>query len=566
MIAKVLLIYSLISGAILTLLWVVFRVAGLNRLTCHRLNRGILIAILLLSVSLPFVAFIDRPVAVAPVGIPAADEAAVAPVLEIGYFDPQPVDAPSVRLIDKATAVLPVIYIAGLSVSALWLLFALAGIALSIIKGEKRRIDSHTTLVVHSRKMTPFTWGRWIIISRDDLESNAEMLLAHESAHKVAVHWVDLLVCRMVACIDWYWLPAWFLSRDIAAVHEYQADRLVLNGGTDAVAYQMLLIHKAAPGFFTNIANPFNYSSLKNRIAMMQKKQSSARSRMRCLVMLPAAALAIYFSSASALAATVHSVLPEESDNATVAVNNVKAVAEAPVVVAALPEVSPENAQPSEPAAEASESVASVIELTMSDESAKRHLYVVDGVVTDLTDLTSLDNNKVRRINIDNSSDAVEKYGEAGRNGVVEVLTVNAPEAFAAEFEKKFENSTVLTSENAVRVVKRNVPGADQAEPVKVSPSYKGGDEKMYMFLAKNIRYPEEAVKNNIQGKIMVQFLVKADGTIDDVKALGENNDPNLEAEAIRVIKLMPAFNPGTIDGKPADMLHSLPISFKLQN
>ena len=87
----------------------------------------------------------------------------------------------------------------------------------------------------------------------------------------------------------------------------------------------------------------------------------------------------------------------------------------------------------------------------------------------------------------------------------------------------------------------------------------------MYMFLSRNIRYPEEAAKNNIQGRVVVQFVVKKDGSIGDVKVVRGVN-PDLDAEAIRVIKSMPDFEPGKMNGEPVNVWYTLPLSFKLQS
>lgn len=533
MTATILLIYSLISGAVLSLLWAVFRLAGIHRLTCHRLNRLLLVAILGVSALLPAVAFIERP-GPAPVGgvavevLPAAFEVA----------DPaEPSAAPTAapKLLDSVAGLLPTIYIIGLSLSALWLLSALVGVALAISAGEKRRIGRHATLVIHSRNISPFTWGRWIVISRADLSDNAEILLTHENAHRIAVHWLDLLAGRVVACIDWYWPTAWLLVRDLAAVHEYEADQSVLRRGSDAAAYQMLLIRKSSGGLFSNIANPFNYSSLKNRITMMQKKQSSARSRMRCLAMLPAAALVISLSAAPALASAVHSALPAPAPEDQV-----------PVVETYIRGVEKKA------------------------DGTPKQLVVVDGTVTAYENYKSLPKDKIVLISINHTSEAVEKYGEAAKDGAIEVITVDAPEDMQAAARERLAKSETLTADNAVKVRTRKVAatadttgGLSTAELTKQNPTYPGGDNALYKFLSMNIRYPEEAVRKNIQGRVIVRFIVGKDGSLDSIH-VAKGTDPLLDAEAVRVVKSIAKFIPGTENGKPVAMWYTLPIGFKL--
>jgi TonB family protein len=98
---------------------------------------------------------------------------------------------------------------------------------------------------------------------------------------------------------------------------------------------------------------------------------------------------------------------------------------------------------------------------------------------------------------------------------------------------------------------------------VEKMPSYPGGDDARIAFLVKNIKYPEQAKKNGIQGKVFVSFIVEADGSITDVKVL-RGIGGGCDEEATRVIKMMPKWNPGTDKGKPVRVQFNLPIKFAL--
>lgn len=99
-------------------------------------------------------------------------------------------------------------------------------------------------------------------------------------------------------------------------------------------------------------------------------------------------------------------------------------------------------------------------------------------------------------------------------------------------------------------------------EPDKM-PVFPGGDAALMNFLAQNINYPPSAVDNNIEGKVIVQFVVTRTGEIGEVKVV-RPVDPELDAEAVRVVKLLPKFIPGEMDGKPVNVWYILPVSFKL--
>jgi protein TonB len=102
-------------------------------------------------------------------------------------------------------------------------------------------------------------------------------------------------------------------------------------------------------------------------------------------------------------------------------------------------------------------------------------------------------------------------------------------------------------------------------ETVEQMPEYPGGVVEMMKFLQRNIQYPANAAKNEVEGRVILQFVVEKDGQIGDVKVV-RSVDPELDAEAMRVVKSMPNFIPGRQDGKPVAVLYTIPISFKLQS
>ena len=101
-------------------------------------------------------------------------------------------------------------------------------------------------------------------------------------------------------------------------------------------------------------------------------------------------------------------------------------------------------------------------------------------------------------------------------------------------------------------------------ESVEQMPEFPGGMEEMMKFLQQNIQYPASAAKNKVEGRVILQFVVEKDGQIGEVK-VARSVDPELDAEALRVVKSMPNFIPGRQDGKPVAVWYTIPISFKLQ-
>lgn len=99
---------------------------------------------------------------------------------------------------------------------------------------------------------------------------------------------------------------------------------------------------------------------------------------------------------------------------------------------------------------------------------------------------------------------------------------------------------------------------------VEEMPEFPGGESALMKYLIKNIKYPPEAREQNIQGKVVVKFIVTRVGKIDSVYVLKPIH-ASLDEEAIRVIKSMPDWKPGKQNGKAVNVYYSLPINFKLE-
>lgn len=98
---------------------------------------------------------------------------------------------------------------------------------------------------------------------------------------------------------------------------------------------------------------------------------------------------------------------------------------------------------------------------------------------------------------------------------------------------------------------------------VETMPQYPGGDTALMEFIAKNLVYPEKAVKENLYGRVILQFTVDKNGDIQDVVVV-RGVSPELDAEAIRVVKIMPRWIPGKQRGKTVAVKYTLPINFRL--
>ena len=125
-------------------------------------------------------------------------------------------------------------------------------------------------------------------------------------------------------------------------------------------------------------------------------------------------------------------------------------------------------------------------------------------------------------------------------------------------------NGEKKMSEIAKTVVPQEPVKGDVFTVVENPPQYPGGMKELMTFLGKNIQYPAEAHKNNIEGRVIVQFVVTKDGSVSDFKVI-RSVHPLLDAEALRVLSTMSKWTPGTQKGQPVNVKYIVPVGFKLQ-
>lgn len=101
-----------------------------------------------------------------------------------------------------------------------------------------------------------------------------------------------------------------------------------------------------------------------------------------------------------------------------------------------------------------------------------------------------------------------------------------------------------------------------EIDKVDEKPSFPGGESAMKSYLNSNVKYPVEAWENCIQGRVIVQFIIEKDGSISDVK-ISESVNPSFDREALRVVKAMPKWNPGKLQGIPARVKNEVPVVFR---
>lgn len=283
----------------------------------------------------------------------------------------------------------------------------------------------------------PFSFFGWIFMNPAAVkEDEISEILTHEMAHVKQHHSVDVLLAEMVSICCWMNPFAWLLKREVRLNLEFLADRKVMEAGFATKSYQYHLLGLAYNHKY-GLSNNFNFSHLKQRIIMMNKKKSNAAGHIKyALFVLPAFAL------------------------------------------------------------------------------------LVAG-------------------NISCSQDASQT-----EDAKEEVVAPVSPDAKEAPADSTAKEEVFMVAEQM--------------------PEFPGGMKELLKFLQENVKYPENAMKNNVQGRVIVQFVVEKDGTPTEFKVL-RSVDPDLDAEALRVMKAMPKWKPGMQKGQVVRVKFTVPVSFKLQ-
>ena len=284
---------SAISLAVLYLLYK----ATMSYETLHRLNRVVLLGVVVLAAVLPLCEIkIIEEVELLPLADVEGDVAMMS-VVEDTAFD----------YVAWLKSLAVVLFCLGAAFMVVRLVVSQLSVWRMTRSGARRELGEGVVLTVVDKLATPFSWFRNVVVAKSDAEQDLDLILEHELAHVRLHHSWDVLAVDIALCVWWFNPALWLLRRELQSLHEYQADDAVLRKGIDAKTYQILLIKRAVGSRLHSVANCLNHSNLKNRITMMCKKTSSRWSAAKLLLVLPLVA-----ASLAATATTVY--VPKEQN------------------------------------------------------------------------------------------------------------------------------------------------------------------------------------------------------------------------------------------------------------
>lgn len=508
--------YMIQSALVMTMLYLAYKWLMAST-TFHSLNRAALLGIYVASWSLPaLIAFMKS------VGDSAPSAEMSIEVLPLAVV----VDHPAEPSFDWWRLAL-CIYLVGMVATACYSIFGAVRVWRIIRSGIRTREQGYIK-VVSAVAPGPFSWGRYIVLRPVDCDAYEEMVVAHEASHLRRRHWLDLLLAQLTAVLQWFSPAAWLMMRELKTVHEFQADR---EAGAEAPAdYQIMLLKKTVGSSFPTFADSLNHSQIKLRITMMLNRRTSPSRKAAALALPLVAALSAVTLSIPAVADVASAIgraTLADTGFSSPKVNESSETLQMPVTAA--PAVVGVVDGDADGATALEEAVA--VESAAADDLAPEKkepspVIFIDGKVSK-GDLSSVDPKDIVAID-------VVKNDPAYPQGKIMVTTVKASDG-----------------------AKRPALAADELA------EYKGGFKALASFLSENIKYPEEAAKAGIEGRVIISFTINTDGSLSDLKIMKGVNE-ELDREAERVVKLTSGqWIPATTDGQPVATRLTLPVQFK---
>ena len=576
-----LMLYALKTGGCLAAFYLVYKLF-LSRETFHRLNRVVVLSVLVLSFVMPFCGVkIYREVQLEENALETL------PALPVEALQPLESSFPWQEVLGALflLGVLGVVVRLVCSTLTLWRVVRQAQPC-----AERQRLK----IVRSNHPQAPFSWFCYVVVGEDDLAENGDAILAHEEAHVLLGHSWDLLLFDVLGAMQWFNPALWLLRRELKAIHEYEADRAVLEGGFNARAYQLLLIKKAAGERWYSVANSFNHSKLKNRITMMIQKQSSRWAAAKVLLLLPLVGVAM-----GAFAETVY-VVSEDKDTTKNEISQPAAASQlklrvvdttgAPIMGVVVMKQGTGEGICTDKQGRGVLTVKSGDRLICSMIGKESLDYVVGELSDEELTLTmqdeevEIDEIKVVRY----SAQEIEKAKKEIERGKVEFeqakqeieaakqemeavkreIEAAKREAEAAKQEMGQVKADLETSKADLETAKAELVQAKAAADEEVfmivesMPKFEGGDINTFRrWVQMRVQYPKELQEAGIGGRVVVSFTVEKDGSVSDVQTR-RTPDTRLSDGVVALIKQSPKWEPGRQRGVAVRVQYTLPIDF----
>jgi hypothetical protein len=417
-----------------------------------------------------------------------------------------------------------------------------------------------------------------------DLPSQ-QVIHKHEDIHVQQLHSLDVLFFELISILNWFNPVVHLYKASIKNIHEYLADEKAANFQGDKEQYALLLLSaafKVSPNALTN--SFYNQSLIKKRIYMLHREKSTRRAIWKYGIYLPLFSGMLLLSSSTL---RQNEEIMEATDKIPLE-NPLSIVAEAMPLINTM-EASKDGSKAGNASTQKTnvqtewEAFYSFIGRSVKyPEQAKlqkvqgnlQTKFTVDnGDVKGMEVLSKLgygvDAEVMKAIlNYDGFKDI--KNGDYVLNVAFRLDGTDSPiknaQVNAVNGYTNLNQITIVGSANATASQNNKQDKVMDFVSVDTPPKFPGGMTAFYKFLGKEVKYPEEAKKNKVEGKVFLSFIVETDGSLSEITKVGTGIGYGTEEEAIRVLKLSPKWEPGKLDGKLVRVKYHMPMSFTLSN
>ena len=528
------LIYDLKVAALIAVFYFCYRLL-MERETMHRLNRIVLLSSIVLSLVLPLcVITLHKTIEVEQVPVVDTAELVVADLEATSVED-------STNLLQPY--IIFAVFIIGFVCRLIYIANSYRHLRRMIKDSEQHSLEDGVTLAVVDLPVAPFSWMHTIVLSRIDYEERNPSILVHERGHILQRHSWDIVFVEALTALQWFNPVVWLLRRDLRTVHEYEADAAVLSSGSDVSQYIQLLMRKAMGTKACILANGINNSTIKKRINMMLLNKSSRYNSLKLLAMLPIIGVSLALNAETVTDVVYKNDPPQKQvpvkkgkKNSTIKLGGNQTIK---VVEQEKTQAAEQLQSYTAELQEAKQNPAII--LLNTKPNGEEPLLIVDGKTVTREDIQALPPESVANIVVMKEEAAIKSYGENAKNGVIIITTKKRQEELDNEPKQP-----------------------DVFDVVEGMPQFPGGAAALMQYLSQNIRYPKEAMEAKTQGRVIVQFVVEKDGSISGAHVVKSVN-PQLDAEALRVVSAMPNWTPGTQNGQTVRVKYAVPISFRLK-
>ena len=481
-----------------------------------QLNRIILLTISVFAFALPFIRINIE-------GQQFQEMPSFKQEMDVIFYSDAMIEAPVETKTLSFTDIISYIYIIGV-------VFLLMKFVYNIVKiykikaGKKIETIDDVNYIYTNESHIPFSFLKNIYIPKDNLDA---MIIKHEMSHVKNYHSVDVILMEIMIAFQWFNPFVRMIKNELKSNHEFIADSEAIKNEDEKSNYMMLLLQQCTADDFSTIANNFSFLLTKKRITMITKNQKVKGSVIKVLLTLPVFALLILLNT------QCDNVKPNEEKQQTPAVEN-KAEGEVGNLAG---------------------------RIIFSDEKPFPCANVAlekDGKV--VYSVTADENGNYEFKSIPAGTYNLKTFYEGYTTMIIEGFNIPANK-FA------FQNLYLLKQDDADETSsqKPQVTQDSLYRVTEVMPEYPGGPNEMMRYIQENIKYPQSAIDNKIEGRVFVTFVVEKDGSITNA-AVMRGIDKECDAEALRVVSSMPKWNPGQHKGEVVRTQFTIPIIYNVSS